>query len=173
MGDVALEIPLSALDLVRLRQCHDTRRTRVEVLAQCEDAAALAGRVPAFEDEHQAKPFIDDMATAYRDAQLVICRAGATTIAELTACGRPALMIPFPFAAGDHQTANARAMVEVGAARMFVQKDLTPEILAIAIAELWQNQSGLQQMAEAAASLGQRDAARRVVEVCTQVLTEG
>jgi len=118
-------------------------------------------------------PFIDDMASAYKGSRLVVCRAGATTIAELCACGRPSLMIPFPFAAADHQTANARAMEAAGAAKMLVQAEISAESLARTIAELWQDQGQLQKMADAAASLGKKDAARRVVAVCTQVLTEG
>ncbi len=116
--------------------------------------------------------FIDDMASAYKGAQLVVCRAGATTIAELCACGRPALMIPYPHAAADHQTANADAMEVAGAAIKLVQTDLTPEKLATAISELWKDQDRLQQMAAAARSLGQSDAAERVVDVCLQVLSE-
>jgi UDP-N-acetylglucosamine--N-acetylmuramyl-(pentapeptide) pyrophosphoryl-undecaprenol N-acetylglucosamine transferase len=137
-------------------------------LAQVKAAYAAAG-----ETNIEVLAFIEDMAAAYKGCKLVVCRAGATTIAELCACGRPSLMIPFPFAAGDHQTANALAMVEAGAARMLRQQDLTPELLAAAVAELWQDQGELQKMAAAAASLGQKDAARRVVEVCNQVLTEG
>ena len=120
----------------------------------------------------EVSPFIEDMANAYRSAQLVVCRAGATTIAELCACGRPALMIPFPYAAADHQTANAAAMVAAGAARMLAQADLTPEKLAGAISELWHDREALQQMAVAARSLGRKDAAERVVAVCLQVLSE-
>ncbi len=68
-------------------------------------------------DPRQVVSFIDDMPRAYAEAGLVICRAGATTLAELTVCGRPAILIPYPFAAGDHQTANARALDDAGAAR--------------------------------------------------------
>ncbi|WP_020675400.1 undecaprenyldiphospho-muramoylpentapeptide beta-N-acetylglucosaminyltransferase [Geopsychrobacter electrodiphilus] len=118
-------------------------------------------------------PFIEDMASAYKNSRLVICRAGATTIAELCACGRPALMIPLPSSAADHQTANARAMEAAGAAIMLTQHETSAEKLANTIAELWLNRDRLQVMAEAAASLGQKDAARRVVAVCIQVLTEG
>ncbi len=115
--------------------------------------------------------FIDDMAAAYTEAQLVVCRAGATTIAELCACGRPAVMIPFPFAAADHQTANARSMEQAGAVKMLVQAELSAEKLAETIAELWQNRATLQAMAAAAARLGQKDAAERVIDVCQQVIT--
>lgn len=125
------------------------------------------------EEQVDVRPFIDDMANAYRDAKLVVCRAGATTIAELCACGRPALMIPFPFAAADHQTANAQAMEEAGAAKLMVQKETSAEVLATTITALWQDQVKLTAMAVAAASLGQKDAAEKVLNVCQQVLSEG
>ncbi|MFQ5656700.1 MAG: undecaprenyldiphospho-muramoylpentapeptide beta-N-acetylglucosaminyltransferase, partial [Candidatus Methylomirabilales bacterium] len=70
-------------------------------------------------------PFIQDMASAYAAADLVVSRAGATTIAELTALGKPALLIPFPFATGDHQRGNAEAVVRVGGARLLLDRDLT------------------------------------------------
>jgi UDP-N-acetylglucosamine--N-acetylmuramyl-(pentapeptide) pyrophosphoryl-undecaprenol N-acetylglucosamine transferase len=137
------------------------------------DAQQVTAAYCATGEEHvEVLPFIDDMATAYKNAQMVVCRAGATTIAELCACGRPALMIPFPYAAADHQTANAAAVEAAGAAKMLTQTDLTPERLAKEIGELWQDRERLQQMAAAARSLGQKDAAERVVDVCLQVLSE-
>jgi len=126
----------------------------------------------AGETQTEVLPFIEDMATAYKNARLVVCRAGATTIAELCACGRPALMIPLPSAAADHQTANATAMETAGAVKMLVQSELNAEMLAEAISGLWLDDERLGQMADAARSLGQKDAAERVVAVCVQVLSE-
>jgi len=74
--------------------------------------------------------FIDDMVSAYREADLVICRAGALTVAELTAAGLGALLVPYPFAVDDHQTANARFMTEAGAAELLPQPELTAGRLA-------------------------------------------
>src|SRR5207237_2265524 len=74
--------------------------------------------------------FIDDMAAAYSRADLLVCRAGATTIAELTVCKKPAILVPFPFAADDHQTVNARSLVSSGAAVLFQERDLTAQKLA-------------------------------------------
>ncbi len=152
------------------------RKKGVDASVIHQTGEADAGQVTAAyrtsgETRIEVLPFIDDMANAYADALLVVCRAGATTIAELCACGRPALMIPFPHAAADHQTANALAMETAGAARMLVQADLTAENLAAAISELWQDRERLQQMAIAAKALGQKDAAERVVAVCLQVLS--
>jgi UDP-N-acetylglucosamine--N-acetylmuramyl-(pentapeptide) pyrophosphoryl-undecaprenol N-acetylglucosamine transferase len=114
-------------------------------------------------------PFIDDMSAAYNQSRLVICRAGATTLAELCLCGRPALLVPYPHAAADHQSANARALERQQAAQVLPEAELTPARLAQAILELWHNPAQLEQMAAAARHLGQPDAARRVVEVCRQL----
>ncbi len=121
-------------------------------------------------DPQQVVPFIDDMACAYSEARLIICRAGATTLAELTACGRPAVLIPFPFATGDHQTANARALAEVGAARLLPQTELTAETLALTVAELLNDPEKLQWMAETARNLGNPGAAEKILAECRRLL---
>lgn len=110
------------------------------------------------------EPFIGNMAEAYRDCDLMIGRAGATTLAELTTIGRPAVLIPFPFAADDHQTHNARYLVENGAARLLQQKDTTPQLLASVIAELCQDRAILAAMASASQRLGRPDAAVRIAD---------
>jgi UDP-N-acetylglucosamine--N-acetylmuramyl-(pentapeptide) pyrophosphoryl-undecaprenol N-acetylglucosamine transferase len=114
-------------------------------------------------------PFIDDMATAYATAHLVLCRAGATTIAELTACGRPAILVPFPQAAGDHQTVNARSLARQGAALLLPQTELRPDNLARLLADLLADRERLQQMAAAAHALGRSGAADRVLQECRAV----
>jgi len=78
-------------------------------------------------------PFIHDMAGAYAAADLVVCRSGATTVAELAVCGKRAVLIPYPFAADNHQEHNARSLAERGGAEVIVQKDLTPQMLAARI----------------------------------------
>lgn len=123
--------------------------------------------------EAEVTPFIDDMAAAYRDAQLVLCRAGATTIAELTACGRPALLIPYPFAAGDHQSANARALARRGAALMLPQAELTPELLARLLGDLLVDRERLQSMAGASRSLARRGAAELILKECRAIMKAG
>jgi UDP-N-acetylglucosamine--N-acetylmuramyl-(pentapeptide) pyrophosphoryl-undecaprenol N-acetylglucosamine transferase len=110
------------------------------------------------------EPFISDMAAAYRDCDLMIGRAGATTIAELTTIGRPAVLIPFPFAADDHQTHNARYLVENGAARLLQQKDTTPQLVASVLSELCSDRAVLQAMASASRRLGKPDAATSIAE---------
>ncbi len=114
--------------------------------------------------------FITDMATAYQQANLVVCRAGATTLAELTACGRPAILVPFPHAAGDHQTANARALEAQGAAILLKQTDLTAESLAEQIIELLGDETRLRSMATAARQMAHPGAAARLLDECRAVM---
>lgn len=115
-------------------------------------------------------PFIDDMISAYREAALVVCRAGATTLAELTVCGRPAILIPFPYAAADHQTSNARTLQQAGAARLLAQSDLTSATLEEAVAGLLCQPELLQEMAEKSRQLGLPGASERILNECRQLL---
>ena len=113
-------------------------------------------------------PFIEDMAEAYGWADLVLCRAGALTIAELAAAGVGALLVPFPFAVDDHQTANARFLEQGGAAWICQQADLTAERLAAALRDLLGDRARLLAMARAARSLAKVDAAERVAQACLE-----
>jgi len=113
--------------------------------------------------------FIDDMAGAYAWADLVLCRAGATTVAELAAVQKPALLVPFPFAADDHQTKNARALKEAGAARVLPQANLTVESLAAELIGLLSNPPRLQEMSRAAASVARPQAAREICSLCLRL----
>lgn len=121
-------------------------------------------------DDAGVVAFIDDMAAAYAASHLVICRAGATTIAELTACGRPAILIPYPFAAADHQTGNARALAHRGAALLLPQVDLTAERLARVIGDLLADRERLLTMAATARSLGRRGAADLILAECRAII---
>jgi UDP-N-acetylglucosamine--N-acetylmuramyl-(pentapeptide) pyrophosphoryl-undecaprenol N-acetylglucosamine transferase len=115
--------------------------------------------------------FIDDMAAAYSWADLVICRAGALTVSELMAAGLPAILVPFPFAVDDHQTVNGRVLVDADAARMIQQRDMTPARLAGLLSEMLADSTALHRMAERAYGMARRDAARRVADVCTEVVS--
>jgi len=115
--------------------------------------------------------FIDDMAGAYRDADLVICRAGATTVAELAAAGVAAVLVPYPHAVDDHQTANARVLSGAGAAVLLPQNQLTPETLAGLLGGLTREQ--LLAMAERARALARPDAARTVARACAEAAAGG
>ena len=114
-------------------------------------------------------PFINDMAAAYANAHLVICRAGATTLAELTVCGRPAILIPYPFAVADHQTANARMLSSKGAGLMLSQSEMTSDYLARMASDLLQDRSRLNSMAGVARSLAKRGAAEIILEECHRI----
>jgi UDP-N-acetylglucosamine--N-acetylmuramyl-(pentapeptide) pyrophosphoryl-undecaprenol N-acetylglucosamine transferase len=111
--------------------------------------------------------FIDDMARRYAEADLVICRAGAVTIAELSAGGMASLLVPFPHAVDDHQTANARFLAERGAALLLPQRELSPQTLAQMIQGL--DRTRLLDMARKARALGKPDAARIVAERCMSI----
>ncbi len=109
-------------------------------------------------------PFIDDMARAYASASLVLARAGATTLAELCAIGKPSLLIPFPHAAEDHQAKNAFAMERAGASVAIREDELSAEGLASEVRQLLRSQSRRRAMAEAARKLGRPDAAAAIVD---------
>lgn len=110
-------------------------------------------------------PFIDDMAAMYGWADLVICRSGALTVSELAAAGVGAVLIPFPHAVDDHQTANGRYLSDAGAALLFAQATLTAERLAEALSPLLARER-LLAMATAARALAQPQATARVVAAC-------
>ncbi|MEN1728019.1 MAG: glycosyltransferase, partial [Pseudomonadota bacterium] len=112
--------------------------------------------------------FIDDMAQAWSQADLAICRAGALTVAELAAAGVASILVPFPAAVDDHQTANARYLSDQGAAWLMPQADLTPETLAEKLASL--NRIQLADMAERARGLARLQAAKVVAAACQEVL---
>jgi UDP-N-acetylglucosamine--N-acetylmuramyl-(pentapeptide) pyrophosphoryl-undecaprenol N-acetylglucosamine transferase len=111
--------------------------------------------------------FIQDMARRYAEADLVICRAGAVTVAELSAGGVASVLVPFPFAVDDHQTANARFLADHGAAILVPQRDLTPERLSALIGSL--DRATLLEMAKKARALGKPDAARVVAQRCMEL----
>jgi UDP-N-acetylglucosamine--N-acetylmuramyl-(pentapeptide) pyrophosphoryl-undecaprenol N-acetylglucosamine transferase len=116
--------------------------------------------------------FIDDMASAYLGADLVVCRAGATTIAELTVCQKASILVPFPLATDDHQTVNARALVEAGAALMFSEGELTGQVLATAIRALKDDPARRLEMEKAAGHIGRPEAAREISDVLQQLCLE-
>ena len=117
--------------------------------------------------EAELVPFIDDMARAYTEADLVICRAGATTVTEIAAIGAAALFVPFPHAVDDHQTNNARFLVDQGAGYLIQQCDLTPEKLAEMLQKT--ERSALVEVAQKAKSLQKLDATERIVAACEEL----
>ncbi|HEY6008518.1 MAG TPA: glycosyltransferase, partial [Geobacteraceae bacterium] len=109
-------------------------------------------------------PFIHDMAAAYHGADLIVCRAGATTIAEITACGKPCVFIPYPHAVDDHQRRNAEALLKKGAGLMLLEQELSGQRLAAEIKELVADRERLAAVGRAARELARLDAARVIVD---------
>jgi UDP-N-acetylglucosamine--N-acetylmuramyl-(pentapeptide) pyrophosphoryl-undecaprenol N-acetylglucosamine transferase len=144
----------------RLRIVHQTGEA---MTGEVRSAYAAARR------EATVLPFIDDMEARVAEADLVVARAGATTCAELTTAGRAAVLVPFAGAADDHQVTNARALARGGAARMIEERDLSPESLGRAVADLVSRPDVLQAMEEASRALGRPDAATRVAQLVEQV----
>ena len=140
--------------------------TRPEVTHQsgAKHLAALRASYQRAQVQATQLAFIDDMAQVYADADIVVCRAGATTVAELAAVGVAALLVPFPHAVDDHQTTNARHLADAGAALLVPQRDLTPDGLAEILGGLTRER--LAAMAEKARALGKPDATRAVAEAC-------
>jgi len=117
-------------------------------------------------------PFIYQMAEAYAVADLVISRAGATTLAELTAIGKPAILIPYPYAAGRHQEFNANKLLEMKAARMILDYELRGEVLALNIKELYTNKEVRLEMEKHSRAVGRPDAAQRIVDIALSLIKE-
>lgn len=115
-------------------------------------------------------PFIEDMRSAYASSDLVICRAGALTLAEITACGKPSILIPYPFATADHQRYNAEALQREGAAEVILQRDLTGEILAQKLFSLFSDEEKLKKMAEQSKKMGKPDATSLLVNEMESLL---
>ena len=113
------------------------------------------------------QPFLEDMAGSYANADVVICRAGALTIAELAAAGVASILIPFPFAVDDHQTHNARFLSERNAAILLSQAELSAEKLAQLLQELTREK--LAAMAQQARSVAKADAAQQVAQICAEL----
>ena len=139
---------------------------RPSVIHQAGDKhlADLQKRYAELGVEADIRPFIDDMPTAYANADLVICRSGAMTVSELAACGVASCLIPFPHAIDDHQTSNAKFLSDASAAVLLPQQSLNPQDLALMIQNL--NRSDLKDMAIRAHALAKTHATQRVAEVC-------
>jgi UDP-N-acetylglucosamine--N-acetylmuramyl-(pentapeptide) pyrophosphoryl-undecaprenol N-acetylglucosamine transferase len=149
------------------------RRLRVVEQARPEDrdGVAEAYRRDAIAAEIQS--FFRDMPERLERAHLLICRAGASTIAELAAVGRPALLIPYPHAMDDHQSANARAFAEAGGGWVVPQKELSAKGLARRLAELLRDGEGLAEAARRARDFGRRDAVEQLAALALAVACPG
>lgn len=143
---------------------HQTGAADREVTQRGYDEVGLRARVVEF---------IEDMSQAYASSDLVICRSGATTLAELTICKKAAILIPFPHAADNHQEVNARALVDKGAALLLRQGELSGESLARAIEGLMDDPERLERMSRSAGLLGRPEAAKEIADICVQLVYKG
>jgi UDP-N-acetylglucosamine--N-acetylmuramyl-(pentapeptide) pyrophosphoryl-undecaprenol N-acetylglucosamine transferase len=130
------------------------------------DFAAIKAAYEKLPFESHVAPFVDKMDEAFARADLVLCRAGASTVAELTVFGKAAILVPFPYAIYDHQRGNAEALQAQGAADMILDRDLSGANLAERIRAFYADRARLEKTAAAARALGRPDAAARIVEEC-------
>ena len=162
---------LSELVPAAIMRLPETLRTRIEITQQCrtEDIQRVRAAYGIVEVKAELRTFFDDMPRRMADAHLVISRSGASTISEIAVIGRPAILIPFPFATDDHQTANAAVLADAGAAWLVQQRDLSERKLAILIEEILANPAELQRRAAAAHALGKPDATRRLADLIDRI----
>ncbi len=113
----------------------------------------------------ELQPFFDDVPERLKAAHLVISRSGASTVAELAAAGRPAIMVPYPFATDDHQTANGEALARAGGGWVMQQRDLTAEVLADKLRELFEHPTALAEAASAARGFARMNAAQKLADL--------
>ena len=147
---------------------------QLEILHQAgrNDVDKVAAAYRGLGVQADVRAFIDDMAAAYSNADLVVARAGATTCAELTALGVASILIPFPQAADDHQTINAKVLADAGAAVVLPQSELSSQRLADDLLPLCKDDgNALTRMREAARALGKPEAAAHVVDALAELTT--
>lgn len=142
---------------------HFVHQTGARDREQVEKGYAGVGFAP------DVREFIVDMSAAYAGSDLVVCRAGATTLAELTVCKKPSILIPFPAAADNHQVVNAQSLVDAGAAVMIEERDLTGELLASEIRRVLLDPATRERMSRAAGLQGRPQAASEIADVLTQL----
>jgi UDP-N-acetylglucosamine--N-acetylmuramyl-(pentapeptide) pyrophosphoryl-undecaprenol N-acetylglucosamine transferase len=155
-------LPLLATKKAHLAITHQTGDKDFESVKKGYEAAGFS--------EADVRPFILDMANQFERADLLICRSGATTAAEVAAAGKAAIFIPFPFAADDHQRKNAEAFERAGAGRLIVQKELTPAKLAEELLRLIETPGEIDKMEAASRLLGRADAAEQAVNLALSVV---
>lgn len=145
----------------RPRIVHQAGRGKLEMTRAAYAQAGVAADVVEF---------IDDMASAYQRADLVVCRAGALTVSELAQAGKPAIYVPYPHAVDDHQTANARVMVKAGAGELMPQQDLNAATLSAVLTRLLGQPDQLSAMARSARARATGDASAMIADACCEVM---
>ncbi len=157
---VTAAVPEVLRQIPNLRVVHQTGERDYNDVQASYSSAGIAAEVSAF---------IDNMPQKFAQADLLVCRSGASTVAEVTAAGKPAIFVPFPQAADDHQRRNAEAIAQGGAAVLIPQAELTPERLAKTIVELMSSRARLQEMSQKAKALSHHDAAGRVARMVAEL----
>jgi UDP-N-acetylglucosamine--N-acetylmuramyl-(pentapeptide) pyrophosphoryl-undecaprenol N-acetylglucosamine transferase len=166
---------LSEVIPAALGRLDQTLRDRIRLAQQCrpEDIDAVRAAYAEMGLSAEVAPFFQDMADRLARAHLVICRSGASTVAELTVAGRPAILVPYAHAADDHQSFNARAVVDAGGARMMPEQEFTPDALAAQLTELASKPETLAAMARDAHGAGHADAAAALARLATSLIGGG
>jgi len=149
----------------------DEMRARLSVShqARAEDGARVTAAYAAAGVDAEVRPFFDDVPRRLAESQLAVSRAGASSIADITVIGRPAILIPYAAATGDHQTANARALAESGAAILLPESVLDAESLRRDIRDILSDSARATAMAAAALTLARPDAAQRLADLVTEL----
>ncbi|MGV3722244.1 MAG: undecaprenyldiphospho-muramoylpentapeptide beta-N-acetylglucosaminyltransferase [Actinomycetota bacterium] len=157
----AVAAALPALAERRLQVVHQTGKSQIESVLK-----AVEGRAGAW---YQPVPYVDELPSLLAAATLILCRGGSSTLAEVTALGLPAIVVPYPHAVADHQTSNAKALAEAGAGVLVRDAELDGARLAREVSALLDNPPRLKQMREASRGLGRPDAAQRVADLLQDV----
>jgi UDP-N-acetylglucosamine--N-acetylmuramyl-(pentapeptide) pyrophosphoryl-undecaprenol N-acetylglucosamine transferase len=147
-------------DLPNLKVIHQTGER---------DYSRIQQAYQAMNVDADVRPFFGDIPKQFAAADLLVCRAGATTLAEVTVAGKASILVPFPQAADDHQRKNAEALVHAGAAEMILQKDLSGPILAARICYYCENRDDLRRMEQNSRALGRPDATERIVDLLEEL----
>jgi len=153
-------LPALAKQVPRLRLIHQTGQNDYEAAKAAAASAGISAEV---------SPFIDDMPGAFARVDLLICRSGASTVAEVAAAAKPAIFVPLPTAADDHQRLNAQALADAEAAMLLPQSDLTPDHLARAVASLLADRDHLARMGTAARQFAHPDAAAEIAAMAARI----
>ena len=156
-------LPLLGAHRQQVRFVHQTGETDLPGVAEAYEESGISAEVHAF---------LHDMPKRYRWAHLVLCRAGASTLAELTACGKPAILVPYPHAADDHQRHNALALRERGAAHVILDTELTGQRLHDCLRPYILDPASLSESAAQSRRLGRPQAARDIVSACLEMLDD-
>jgi len=162
-------INMAMLDtLDRLKQYSD----RLQIIHQtgAEDFEEVKKQYENSPIKSLVRPYFDEIPKVYGITDIVVCRSGGMTVSEITACGLPAILIPFPYATADHQRFNAQAMVDAGAAVLFLEDELSGELLAKTIIEVIDNPERFKKMSEASRKIGKPDAAQKIAEMVIKVI---